>query len=91
MPSPRLGTGGSTSRRGPLELPRLLLEQRDRGRRRVLILVAIGGMAGYCLARYHFRGNRVIYFVIFSTIMLPPQITVISFFRSSSSTASSIP
>jgi len=47
----------------------------------VLILVAIGGMAGYCLARYHFRGNRVIFFAMFSTIMLPPQITVISFFQ----------
>lgn len=47
----------------------------------VLALVAIGGMAGYCLARYRFRGNRAIFFAIFSTIMLPPQITVISFFQ----------
>jgi hypothetical protein len=44
-------------------------------------VVAIGGMAGYCLARYRFRGNRAIFFAIFSTIMLPPQITVISFFQ----------
>jgi len=47
----------------------------------VLILVVIGGMAGFCLARYRFRGNRAIFFAIFSTIMLPPQITVISFFQ----------
>ncbi len=47
----------------------------------VLVLLAIGGMAGYCLARYQFRGNRAIFFAIFSTIMLPPQITVISFFQ----------
>jgi ABC-type glycerol-3-phosphate transport system permease component len=45
------------------------------------VVVAIGGMAGYCLARYRFRGNRAIFFAIFSTIMLPPQITVISFFQ----------
>jgi ABC-type glycerol-3-phosphate transport system permease component len=47
----------------------------------VVVLILIGGMAAYCLARYRFRGNRVIFYAIFSTIMLPPQITVISFFQ----------
>jgi len=47
----------------------------------VLVLVVIGGMAGYCFARYRFRGNRTLFYAIFSTIMLPPQITVISFFQ----------
>lgn len=47
----------------------------------VLVLVVIGAMAGYCLARYPFRGNRAVFFAIFSTIMLPPQITVISLFQ----------
>ncbi len=47
----------------------------------VAVLVLIGGMAAYCLARYRFRGNRLLFYAIFSTIMLPPQITVISFFQ----------
>ncbi len=47
----------------------------------VATLVVIGSMAAFCLARYRFKGNRVIFFAIFSTIMLPPQITVISLFQ----------
>ena len=38
-------------------------------------------MAAHCLARYRFRLNRVIYFVLFSTIIFPPQITIISLFQ----------
>jgi multiple sugar transport system permease protein/raffinose/stachyose/melibiose transport system permease protein len=47
----------------------------------VAALVLIGSMAAFCLARYRFKGNRLIFFAIFSTIMLPPQITVISLFQ----------
>jgi raffinose/stachyose/melibiose transport system permease protein len=47
----------------------------------VLILTLIGAMAAHCLARYRFRLNRVIYFILFSTIIFPPQITIISLFQ----------
>ena len=47
----------------------------------VLILTLIGAMAAHCLARYQFRLNRLIYFVLFSTIIFPPQITIISLFQ----------
>jgi ABC-type glycerol-3-phosphate transport system permease component len=47
----------------------------------VLILTLVGSMAAHCLARYRFRLNRVIYFVLFSTIIFPPQITIISLFQ----------
>jgi ABC-type glycerol-3-phosphate transport system permease component len=47
----------------------------------VLILTVVGAMAAHCLARYKFRLNRVIYFVLFSTIIFPPQITIISLFQ----------
>jgi len=47
----------------------------------VVILTIVGAMAAHCLARYRFRFNRVIYFVLFSTIIFPPQITIISLFQ----------
>jgi len=47
----------------------------------VLILTVIGAMAAHCFARYRFRLNRVLYFLIFSTIIFPPQITIISLFQ----------
>lgn len=47
----------------------------------VLILTIVGSMAAHCLARYRFRLNRVIYFILFSTIIFPPQITIISLFQ----------
>ena len=47
----------------------------------VAILTIVGAMAAHCLARYRFRLNRVIYFVLFSTIIFPPQITIISLFQ----------
>ena len=47
----------------------------------VVILTLIGAMAAHCLARYQFRLNRLIYFVLFSTIIFPPQITIISLFQ----------
>ena len=47
----------------------------------VLVLTVIGAMAAHCLARYRFPGNRLVYFIIFSTLIFPPQITIISLFQ----------
>ena len=47
----------------------------------VAILTVIGGMAAHCFARYRFRMRGVIYFVLFSTIIFPPQVTVIGLFQ----------
>jgi len=47
----------------------------------VLVLSVFGAMAAHCLARYRFPGNRLIFFLIFSSIILPPQITIIGIFQ----------
>jgi multiple sugar transport system permease protein/raffinose/stachyose/melibiose transport system permease protein len=47
----------------------------------VAIVTVVGAMAAHCLARYRFTGNRAVYFLIFSTIVLPPQITIIALFQ----------
>lgn len=47
----------------------------------VAILTVIGGMAAHCFARYRFRFKGLIYFIIFSTIIFPPQVTVIGLFQ----------
>lgn len=47
----------------------------------VVLLTVIGAMAAHCLARYRFRGNRLVFFLIFSTIIFPPQITIIALFQ----------
>jgi len=47
----------------------------------VAILTLVGAMAAHCFARYRFRLNRLFYFVIFSTIIFPPQITIIALFQ----------
>ncbi len=47
----------------------------------VAALTVIGAMAAYCIARYRFPGNRLIFLAMFSTILLPPQITIISLFQ----------
>ncbi|WP_439579545.1 carbohydrate ABC transporter permease [Elioraea sp.] len=47
----------------------------------VAIVTTVGAMAAHALARYRFPGNRVVYLLIFSTIVLPPQITVIALFQ----------
>lgn len=47
----------------------------------VAILTVIGGMAAHCFARYRFRFKGLIYFVVFSTIIFPPQVTVIGLFQ----------
>jgi ABC-type glycerol-3-phosphate transport system permease component len=47
----------------------------------VAIVTSFGAAAAHCLARYDFRGNRVIYLVLFSSIIFPPQIILISLFQ----------
>ncbi len=47
----------------------------------VVALTIIGSMAAHCLARYRFPGNRLVLFIIFSTLIFPPQITIISLFQ----------
>jgi len=47
----------------------------------VAILTLVGAMAAHCFARYRFKMNRLLYFVIFSTIIFPPQITIIALFQ----------
>ena len=47
----------------------------------VAILTVVGGMAAHGFARYRFRGKGLIYVIIFSTIIFPPQVTVIGLFQ----------
>lgn len=47
----------------------------------VIVLSICGAMAAHCLARYRFRFNRLIFFLLFSAIILPPQITIIGVFQ----------
>jgi multiple sugar transport system permease protein/raffinose/stachyose/melibiose transport system permease protein len=47
----------------------------------VATVTLIGAAAAHALARYRFPANRVIYFVLFSSIILPPQITLISIYQ----------
>jgi ABC-type glycerol-3-phosphate transport system permease component len=47
----------------------------------VAILTVLGAIAAHCFARYRFRGNRFPYFLIFTVIIFPPQVTIISLFQ----------
>lgn len=47
----------------------------------VAIVTLVGAAAAHALARYRFRGNRVIYAILFSSIIFPPQITLISLYQ----------
>src|SRR5262249_38201413 len=47
----------------------------------VAALTLIGTMAAHCLARYRFPGRMVIFLLLFSTIIFPPQLTIISLFQ----------
>jgi ABC-type glycerol-3-phosphate transport system permease component len=47
----------------------------------VAVVTIVGATAAFCLARYRFPGNRLIFLAMFSTILLPPQITIISLFQ----------
>jgi len=47
----------------------------------VTLLTVIGAMVAHCLARYRFRGNRLVRFVILSGMILPPQLLILSLFQ----------
>ena len=47
----------------------------------VALVTLIGAMAAHCLARYHFRGSRLVRFVILSGMILPPQLLILSLFQ----------
>ncbi len=47
----------------------------------VVLVTIIGAMAAHCLARYRFRGNRLIHFLILSGLTLPPQLLILALFQ----------
>lgn len=47
----------------------------------VALLTVIGAMAAHCLARYNFRGNRLLRFLILSGLVLPPQLLILALFQ----------
>ena len=47
----------------------------------VAVLTLAGAAAAHCLARYRFRGNRLIYAILFSSIIFPPQVVLISIYQ----------
>lgn len=47
----------------------------------VALLTVIGAMVAHCLARYRFRGNRLVRFIILSGMILPPQLLILSLFQ----------
>src|SRR4029077_3404686 len=47
----------------------------------VALVTVIGAMAAHCLARYSFRGNRLVRFLILSGPILPPQLLILALFQ----------
>jgi multiple sugar transport system permease protein/raffinose/stachyose/melibiose transport system permease protein len=47
----------------------------------VVGVTIIGAMAAHCLARYNFRGSRLVRFVIVSGLILPPQLLILALFQ----------
>jgi raffinose/stachyose/melibiose transport system permease protein len=47
----------------------------------VALLTVIGAMVAHCLARYRFRGSRIVRFLILSGMILPPQLLILSLFQ----------
>ncbi|HET7097387.1 MAG TPA: carbohydrate ABC transporter permease [Casimicrobiaceae bacterium] len=47
----------------------------------VILVTVIGAMAAHCLARYQFRGNRLVRFLILSGLVLPPQLLILALFQ----------
>ncbi len=47
----------------------------------VLIVTLLGALASYGFARYPFRGNRALRFLILSGLMLPPQMLILALFQ----------
>ncbi len=47
----------------------------------VALITVIGAMVAHCLARYRFRGNRAVRFIILSGLILPPQLLILALFQ----------
>jgi multiple sugar transport system permease protein/raffinose/stachyose/melibiose transport system permease protein len=47
----------------------------------VALVTVIGAMAAHCVARYNFRGSRLVRFVIISGLILPPQLLILALFQ----------
>jgi ABC-type glycerol-3-phosphate transport system permease component len=47
----------------------------------VVLVTVIGSMAAHCLARYRFRGSRLVRFLILSGLVLPPQLVILALFQ----------
>jgi ABC-type glycerol-3-phosphate transport system permease component len=47
----------------------------------VAVVTFIGAGAAHALARFRFRGNRLVHGILFSSIIFPPQITLISLYQ----------
>lgn len=47
----------------------------------VVLLVAVGSMAAFFFARYHFPLKEPLYLMIFAAIMFPPQVTLLALFQ----------
>ncbi|MBI3498617.1 MAG: carbohydrate ABC transporter permease [Proteobacteria bacterium] len=47
----------------------------------VVLLTVIAAMVAHALARYRFRGSRLVRFVILSGMILPPQLMILSLFQ----------
>jgi len=47
----------------------------------VILLTIFGSMAAHCLARYRFRGSRIVRIAILSGMVLPPQLLILSLFQ----------
>ena len=47
----------------------------------VALVTVFGALAAHCLARYNFRGNRLVRFLILSGLVLPPQLVMLALFQ----------
>ena len=47
----------------------------------VIVVTIVGAMAAHCLARYNFRGSRLVRFLILSGLILPPQLLILALFQ----------
>jgi ABC-type glycerol-3-phosphate transport system permease component len=47
----------------------------------VVLVTVVGAMAAHCLARYTFRGNRLVRFLILTGLVLPPQLVILALFQ----------
>jgi multiple sugar transport system permease protein/raffinose/stachyose/melibiose transport system permease protein len=47
----------------------------------VVLITVLGAMVAHALARYRFRGSRLVRFAILSGLILPPQLMILSLFQ----------